>query len=715
MPVDHCCCKREVEYDVVLKNGRVISTTEDVEGPVFDKRTNVGIRCGKIEAITNKNIRGVEEIDCTGLVVSPGFVDVHVHGTAIKSMQYGLARDGVTLHGDLELGGLDLDCHYKEFQRRGTLINYCESSGNAFVFALVYGGMRQTKLVNPMSPTRYSFGTTASTDRINAPFPFPNGPTGPGADVWNADVDINNIDIDGLLTTTLFSTSYKYPGGFNTDTFLDAFLTYFTGDNPSLAPNAILTPDEEIVYFRVLEWGLQNGGCGIGFLGYNANLYAVGPNGESWNDLRATYANGNGPSVFDQGAVLTEFAKKHIDLSLKYNCTMWTHASLNSAAGFPGLSTVRVWLKYIQDNDLKKARFHVCHVSTMAGGSIDGDPELIETANLLEQMIDDGFAVTYEMYPWTIGNSSSNGFDLDQLLAVGTTYDDIFGSPVRVDVGGTGANIQAFESITLQEAAELTFGPAPTDMQIRSVWAEWQNPADVPNLGTIVTISIEGRSTQGNLDFLFKKPHCMNASDGIRSLSGGGSPARNGSQSRFLRQYTRDSQCLTLPEAIRKMTALPLKTLKGASTKFDCKGQIKEGYDADITVFDPTTVTENATIDQPKLFSTGIPHVLVNGKFVVRDEQIVENVYPGEIITGELKCPSSERLCMRSGYEIQYLQPDGVTGASEAIADLFVNCNEECCGPCNTGTSRSFVADEEMTQYLQEAHDSIVHSKFGCC
>ena len=56
------------------------------------------------------------------------------------------------------------------------------------------------------------------------------------------------------------------------------------------------------------------------------------------------------------------------------------------------------------------------------------------------------------------------------------------------------------------------------------------------------------------------------------------------------------------------------------------------GADADITIFDPATVIDRATFEQPALYSEGIRHVLVGGTFVVRDEKIVKNVKPGKAI-----------------------------------------------------------------------------------
>jgi N-acyl-D-aspartate/D-glutamate deacylase len=64
------------------------------------------------------------------------------------------------------------------------------------------------------------------------------------------------------------------------------------------------------------------------------------------------------------------------------------------------------------------------------------------------------------------------------------------------------------------------------------------------------------------------------------------------------------------------------------------RGRLKPGAVADITIFDPATVTDNATFDQGKnsLPSTGIPYVIVNGTVVVKDSKVLKDVFPGQPI-----------------------------------------------------------------------------------
>jgi N-acyl-D-aspartate/D-glutamate deacylase len=62
------------------------------------------------------------------------------------------------------------------------------------------------------------------------------------------------------------------------------------------------------------------------------------------------------------------------------------------------------------------------------------------------------------------------------------------------------------------------------------------------------------------------------------------------------------------------------------------KGRIAIGADADITIFDPAKVIDRATFEAPTMPSAGIPHVLVNGTFVVRDGELVKDARPGRAV-----------------------------------------------------------------------------------
>jgi dihydroorotase len=119
-------------------------------------------------------------------------------------------------------------------------------------------------------------------------------------------------------------------------------------------------------------------------------------------------------------------------------------------------------------------------------------------------------------------------------------------------------------------------------------------------------------------------PNVMIASDGILD-EGKGHPRAAGTYARVLGRYVREQHALPLMEAVRKMTILPAQRLG-----LPGKGRIAIGADADLTIFDPATVTDRATFEKPAQYSEGIRYVLVNGTPVVDRGELVANATPGK-------------------------------------------------------------------------------------
>jgi N-acyl-D-amino-acid deacylase len=111
-------------------------------------------------------------------------------------------------------------------------------------------------------------------------------------------------------------------------------------------------------------------------------------------------------------------------------------------------------------------------------------------------------------------------------------------------------------------------------------------------------------------------PASMICTDSGAVAFGAGSPHPRsyGTHPRVLGRFVRDLKTCPLETAIRKMTALP-----AARMNFRDRGMIATGLAADLVVFDPSTIADRATFEAPHQYPTGIPHVLVNGTFVIRD------------------------------------------------------------------------------------------------
>ncbi|MGC1617403.1 MAG: amidohydrolase family protein [Candidatus Acidiferrum sp.] len=111
------------KYDVVIANGRVMDPESGL-----DAVRNVGIINGKIRAISSTALQGKETLDAKGLVVAPGFIDMHEHGQEPRNYQF-QAHDGVTTSLELEAGTAEVADWYADREGR-SLINYGVSIGH---------------------------------------------------------------------------------------------------------------------------------------------------------------------------------------------------------------------------------------------------------------------------------------------------------------------------------------------------------------------------------------------------------------------------------------------------------------------------------------------------------------------------------------------------------------------------------------------------------
>ncbi len=117
------------------------------------------------------------------------------------------------------------------------------------------------------------------------------------------------------------------------------------------------------------------------------------------------------------------------------------------------------------------------------------------------------------------------------------------------------------------------------------------------------------------------------ASEGI-FLKSSTHPRAYGTFARLLGKYVREGGVISLEEAIRRLTWLPAQNLK-----LQRRGALSPGYFADVVVFDPDTVQDHATFDNPHQYSTGMVHVFVNGTPVLKDGEHT-GAKPGRVVRG---------------------------------------------------------------------------------
>jgi N-acyl-D-amino-acid deacylase len=129
---------------------------------------------------------------------------------------------------------------------------------------------------------------------------------------------------------------------------------------------------------------------------------------------------------------------------------------------------------------------------------------------------------------------------------------------------------------------------------------------------------------------IMREPFTMIASDSsVREFNVGmPHPRGYGDNARILGEYVRNQKLLTLEDAIRKMTSLPAQTFSLRD-----RGQIREGFAADLVIFDEAPVTDKATFDKPHQYAEGFSNVIVNGQ-VVFDGQKMTGAMPGQALRG---------------------------------------------------------------------------------
>jgi N-acyl-D-amino-acid deacylase len=105
-------------------------------------------------------------------------------------------------------------------------------------------------------------------------------------------------------------------------------------------------------------------------------------------------------------------------------------------------------------------------------------------------------------------------------------------------------------------------------------------------------------------------------------------PRAYGNFARLLGKYVRDEKVISLEEAVRKLSSLPCENLK-----IKRRGKLAPGYFADIVVFDPATIRDNATFEKPHQYATGVSDVWVNGKQVLKNGEHT-GATPGKVVRG---------------------------------------------------------------------------------
>jgi dihydroorotase len=281
----------------------------------------------------------------------------------------------------------------------------------------------------------------------------------------------------------------------------------------------------------------------------------------------------------------------------------------------------------IADAAATGAPLHIVHVNSMA---LNQTPEILA---LIDGARRRGLDVTVEAYPYT---------------AASTTIDSAI-----FDEGW-------------QEKLEISYG----DLQWQATGERLtqENFESFYEQGGVVIIHM---MKEPMIELAIGTPFVMIASDAM-PYDPLAHPRSAGTFARVLGRYVRERETLDLVTALRKMTLMPAQRLEKIAPAMKHKGRVQLGADADLVLFDPATVTDNATFENGLDYSTGIEHVLVSGTPVVRDGEIVEDVFPGRPVLGRYhEGPDAEPLAERFGRlcdaTTEWMEAYGVPGAAVGL------------------------------------------------
>jgi len=286
-------------------------------------------------------------------------------------------------------------------------------------------------------------------------------------------------------------------------------------------------------------------------------------------------------------------------------------------------------------------------------------PKVMLTLPMFEKAIADGTDVTMDMYPYPVGQGGLANF-----------------LPPWVHEGGSEALVERLKTPSLRERIKREMvepGLVPgyqsylRELGLDSCWAhvlicgcrneknkslvglsirqaapDWQEPlefvfdllAEEGGSVPVVIPDVIGLDDR-YLQIVLRHPITMFGSDGFALApygplgEGTPHPRSYGTFPRVLGRFVRQRRLFSWQEAIRRMTSAPARFL-GVQDR----GVLKEGAYADITVFDPETVIDKATFNDPHQYPVGIEHVVVNGKVVIRQGEHT-GALPGKVLRRE--------------------------------------------------------------------------------
>lgn len=269
---------------------------------------------------------------------------------------------------------------------------------------------------------------------------------------------------------------------------------------------------------------------------------------------------------------------------------LFTHVrySAPEPAGQSSLDAVDEALKVARETGVS---LHVDHIPSMATHVM---PEAMAK---LEAARSEGLDVTACFYPYTFWGTylASNRFSGDWQSRFRITYSDL-------QLAGSSERL-----------TEATFRQYQKQNKLVVAYA-------IP---------------QDDVNAVVQAPWTMVGSDAIPESSNNNHPRGAGCFSRLLGPYVRDLGVISLMDALAKCTIIPARRVESRVPMVARKGRMQMGADADVTIFDPASISDTSTVEEPAQMSAGISHVLVLGKVAKDESGVKKDVRGGRPIVGE--------------------------------------------------------------------------------
>ena len=272
-----------------------------------------------------------------------------------------------------------------------------------------------------------------------------------------------------------------------------------------------------------------------------------------------------------------------------------------------------------------------------------------ETLALVEAARARGVDVTIDQYPYT-ASSTGTGALVPQWAQAGghdallkrlhdpetrARIKQTIAERIRIDRGGGDP-----KNVVM---ANCSFDPSLAGKSLAKITDERGQTPSIENAAeTVIWITEKGGCSavyhaidEGDVERILRYPFTMAGSDGEVPVFGHAAPHPRsyGTFARVLGRYVREKHTITLEDAVHRMSGITAARLK----IFD-RGLLRPGMKADIAIFDPKTVSDKATFEQPHQYATGFAHVIVNGKVILQDGKMTAE-RPGRVLYG----PATQR------------------------------------------------------------------------